>query len=139
MKRIGIFGWGIVAPKSPNVEVFEQNLAQATTWLEPFQGFGPSNFLVGRPEFDFSVYKPWMDERFGPRKYSQLDEKMGNMVKYAIGAFIQSLQQNPGMDKLLQELESQAHVYVGTGLGDFSLQYDRVLVYYKAQKRWNRF
>ncbi|MBW2712034.1 MAG: beta-ketoacyl synthase, partial [Deltaproteobacteria bacterium] len=139
MKRIGIFGWGIVAPKSPNVEVFEQNLAQATTWLEPLQGFGPSNFLVGRPEFDFSVYKPWMDERFGPRKYSQLDEKMGNMVKYAIGAFIQSLQQNPGMDKLLQELESQAHVYVGTGLGDFSLQYDRVLVYYKAQKRWNRF
>ena len=139
MKRIGIFGWGIVAPKSPNVEVFEQNLAQATTWLEPFQGFGPSNFLVGRPEFDFSVYKPWMDERFGPRKYSQLDEKMGNMVKYAIGAFIQSLQQNPGMDKLLQELESQAHVYVGTGLGDFSLQYDRVLVYYKAQKRWNYF
>ena len=139
MKRIGIFGWGIVAPKSPNVEVFEQNLAQSTTWLEPFQGFGPSNFLVGRPEYDFSVYKPWMDERFGPRKYSQLDEKMGNMVKYAIGAFIQSLKQNPGIDKLLQELESQAHVYVGTGLGDFSLQYDRVLVYYKAQKRWNCF
>lgn len=139
MKRIGIFGWGIVAPKSSNVETFERNLAQATTWLEPLQGFGRSNFLVGRPEFDFSVYKSWMDERFGPRKYSQLDEKMGNMVKYAIGAFIQSLQQNPGMDKLLQDLETQAHVYVGTGLGDFSLQYDRVLVYYKAQKRWNRF
>lgn len=139
MKRIGIFGWGIVAPKSPNMEAFERNLAQATTWLEPLQGFGRSNFLVGRPEFDFSVYKSWVDERFGPRKYSQLDEKMGNMVKYAIGAFIQSLQQNPGIDKLLQDLQTQAHVYVGTGLGDFPLQYDRVLIYYKAQKRWNRF
>ena len=139
MTRIGIFGWGVVAPKSPNVEVFEQNLAKAITWLEPLQGFGRSNFLVGHPEFDFSVYKPWMDEHFGPRKYSQLDEKMGNMVKYAVGAFIQSLQQNPGIDKLLQELETQAHVYVGTGLGDFPLQYERVLVYYKAQKKWNRF
>ena len=139
MKRIGIFGWGVVAPKSPNIEVFERNLAQATSWLEPHQGFGPSNFLVGRPEFDFSVYKYWLDERFGPRKYSQLDEKMGNMVKYAVGAFIQSLNQNPGVEKLLQDLGTQAHVYVGTGLGDFSLQYDRVLVYYKAQKRWNRF
>ena len=139
MRRIGIFGWGVVAPKSPDVEVFEQNLAQATSWLEPLQGFGPSNFLVGRPEFDFSVYKHWLDERFGPRKYSQLDEKMGDMVKYAIGAFIQSLNQNPGVEKLLQDLGTQAHVYVGTGLGDFPLQYDRVLVYYKAQKRWNLF
>ena len=139
LKRIGIFGWGVVAPKSPNVEIFERNLSQATTWLEPLQGFGPSNFLVGRPEFDFAEYKSWLDDRFGPRKYSQLDEKMGNMVKYAIGAFIQSLRQNPGIDHLLQELETQAHVYVGTGLGDFPLQYDRVLVFYKAQKRWNRF
>jgi hypothetical protein len=137
--RIGIFGWGVVAPKSPNIDVFEQNLSKTTTWLTPFQGFGPSNFLVGHPEFDFSVYKPWLDEHFGPRKYSQLDEKMGNMIKYAIGAFIQSLQQNPGIDRLLQELETAAHVYVGTGLGDFPLQYDRVLIYYKAQKRWNRF
>jgi 3-oxoacyl-(acyl-carrier-protein) synthase len=139
MTRIGIFGWGVVAPKSPNIEVFEQNLAKNTTWLAPLQGFGPSNFLVGRPEFDFSVCKSWLDERFGPRKYAQLKQKMGNMVKYAIGAFVQSLQQNPGLDELLQELDTQAHVYVGTGLGDFPLQYDRALVYYKAQKRWNRF
>lgn len=139
MKRIGIFGWGVVAPKSPNIEIFEKNLSRSTTWLERLEGFGPSNFLVGRPEFDFSVYKAWLDERFGPRKYSQLDEKMGNMVKYAIGAFIQSLEQNPGIEKELQELETRAHVYVGTGLGDFPLQYDRVLIYYKAQRRWNRF
>ena len=46
-KRIGVFGWGIVAPKSPNIEAFERNLEEAGTWLEPFRGFGPSNFLVG--------------------------------------------------------------------------------------------
>ena len=56
-KRIGIFGWGIVAPRSPDIDHFEENLEDSTSWLEPFDGFGPNNFLVGRPEFDFASYK----------------------------------------------------------------------------------
>lgn len=139
MKRIGIFGWGIVAPKSPTIEAFEKNLDRATNWLEPFGGFGPSNFLVGEPEFVFSDYKSWIEDRFRPRKYSQLDEKMGNMVKYAIGAFIQALNQNPGIEKLLESLQTRAHIYVATGLSDFPMHYEKALRYYKAQQRWNRF
>jgi 3-oxoacyl-[acyl-carrier-protein] synthase II len=139
VRRVGIFGWGVVAPKSPNVEAFEKNLRRATSWLEPFDGFGPSNFLVGRPEFDFKVYKPWIDERFEPRRYSQLDSKMGNTVKYAVGAFIQALEQNPGIEPLLHDLGPEVHVYVGTGLGDFPLQYELFLRYHHAQKCWNRF
>jgi 3-oxoacyl-(acyl-carrier-protein) synthase len=137
--RIGIFGWGVVAPKSPDIGAFERNLSRATSWLEPFDGFGPNNFLVGNPEFDFERYKPWIDKRFEPRRYSQLESKMGNTAKYAVGAFIQALEQNPGMEPLLQELGSQAHVYVGTGIGDFPLQYELILRYYRAQKNWNRF
>ncbi len=137
--RIGIYGWGIVAPKSANVAAFEKNLSRATSWLEPFDGFGPSNFLVGRPEFDFESYRGWIDERFEPRRFSQLDTKMGNTVKYAVGAFIQSLEQNPGIEELLAELGGQVHVYVGTGLGDFPLQYTLFLRYHHAQKCWNRF
>ena len=79
MKRIGIFGWGIVAPKSPNIETFEKNLDKATNWLVAFSVFGPCNFLVGEPDFIFSDYKSWIENRFRPRKYSQLEEKMGNM------------------------------------------------------------
>jgi len=138
-KRIGIFGWGVVAPKSPDVGAFEINLGAATSWLEPFDGFGPSNFLVGRPEFDFLSYKSWIDQRFEPRRFSQLNSKMGNTVKYAIGAFVQALEKNPEMEPLLKDLGSQVHVYVGTGLGDFPLQYELVLRYYHAQKHWNRF
>ncbi len=138
-KRIGIFGWGVVAPRSPDIETFETNLRKATSWLEPFDGFGPSNFLVGRPDFDFQVYRPWIDEHFEPRRFSTLDSKMGNTVKYAIGAFIQALGQNPGIDGLLRELGGRAHIYVGTALGDFPLQYEHVVSYYHAQRRWNRF
>ncbi len=139
MKRIGIFGWGIVAPKSPDIDSFEQNLAQATSWMEPFNGFGPSHFLVGRPEFDFRVYKPWIDTHFEPRKFSQLNEKMGDNVKFAIGGFIQALNQNPGIGEELGALGTQAHVYVATGLGDFPMQFEIMLRYHRAQKCWNRF
>jgi 3-oxoacyl-(acyl-carrier-protein) synthase len=139
MKRIGIFGWGIVAPKSPNIEAFEKNLERATNWLDHFSGFGPSNFLVGAPDFKFSDYRDWIEDRFKPRKYAQLDEKMGNMVKYAVGAFIQALNQNPGVEELLKSLGTQTHIYVGTGLSDFPLHYEKAQRYYKAQKRWNRF
>ncbi len=55
--RIGVFGWGIVAPASPNIEAFARNLAGSESWLTPFEGFGPSNFLVGQPEFRFEDYK----------------------------------------------------------------------------------
>jgi hypothetical protein len=53
IQRIGVFGWGIVAPKSPNIEAFARNLATSESWLTPFEGFGPCNFLVGHPEFHF--------------------------------------------------------------------------------------
>lgn len=138
-KRIGIYGWGIVAPKSPDIGAFEKNLLEADSWLEPFAGYGPNNFLVGTPEFDFSDYRPWIDERFEPRRYSQIDSKMGAMVKYALGAFIQSLEQNPGIERVLQELGPQAHIYVGTGLGDLSTNYSIGQTYGRAQRRWNRF
>ncbi len=139
MKRVGIFGWGIVAPRSPNVEAFERNLQSNGSWLEPFNGFGPDNFLVGVPEFSFDDYQGWVEERFKPNRFSQLESKMGLPVKYAIGAFVQALAQNPGLERELQELGTAAHVYVGTGLGDIVTQYEQSLAYHRAQRRWARF
>ena len=138
-RRLGIFGWGIVAPRSPDVHTFRKNLDLSTSWLESYSGFGPSHFLVGPPEFDFDRYREWIDERFEPRRYSQVRGKSGTTVKYAVGAFIQALGQNPGLEQELQSLGDQAHVYVGTGLGDFPLLYETSLAYRTAQERWNRF
>src|ERR1700744_197300 len=116
-KRVGVFGWGIVAPKSPNVAAFRRNLTGSETWLSPFDGFGPNNFLVGNPEFDFGAYREWIDSRFPPRHFQNLKEKMDTPSLFAIGAFIQALEQNSGIEALLRELGAQAHVYIGTGLG----------------------
>lgn len=138
-KRVGVFGWGLVAPKSPNVDVFERNLDHADTWLEPFTGYGQSNFLVGYPDFDFDSYRPWFDERFPPAKFGQLKEKMGPMVQYAIGSFIQSLGQNPGIEPYLQALGMKCHVYVGTGLGEITITAAETIRYERAWRRWNEF
>ncbi len=139
MARIGIYGWGVVAPRSPDVEAFATNLESSESWLAPFQGFGPSNFLVGTPEFDFERYKGWIDERFPPGKFPQLRQKMGATTQYAIGAFIQALGQNAGIEQVLQDLGTEAQVLVGTGLGELPTSYNASIAYHRAMRRWARF
>jgi 3-oxoacyl-[acyl-carrier-protein] synthase II len=138
-KRIGVFGWGVVAPKSPNIDTFERNLERPDSWLTPFRGFGPSNFLVGYPEFDFETYHDWFDQRFPPAKFGQLKDKMGPMVQSCIGAFIQSLTQNPGIEGYLQSLGMKAHVYIGTGVGELTVTAAETLAYDRALRKWNEF
>lgn len=138
-RRVGVFGWGLVAPKCPDINTFERNLQSTDTWLSPYTGYGQSNFLVGVPEFDFDSYRPWFDARFAPAKYSQVKDKMGPMVQYAIGAFIQSLGQNRGLEHYLQSLGTRCHIYVGTGLGDITVTQREALAYERALRRWNEF
>ena len=58
--RIGIFGWGVIAPGCDSVDTFREKLYAGGSWLEKFEDFGPSNFLVGDPDFDFEKYHSWM-------------------------------------------------------------------------------
>jgi 3-oxoacyl-[acyl-carrier-protein] synthase II len=139
LRRVGVFGWGIVAPRSPNVEAFAANLAAADSWLTPFNGFGPDNFLVGIPEFSFNDYKDWIAERFPPSRFHQLKEKMDLPTQYAIGTFVQALSQNPGIEAELTRLGSRAHIYIGTGLGNIATIADAALDLDRAQRRWDRF
>jgi 3-oxoacyl-[acyl-carrier-protein] synthase II len=134
-----VFGWGIVAPKSPDIAAFKKNLESAESWLSAFEGFGPNNFLVGVPEFQFSDYQNWIEERFAPRHFQKLKEKMDWPAQYAMGSFIQALGQNPGMERELQDLAQQAHVYVGTGVGSLDTISKASIRLVEAQRRWNAF
>ena len=139
MTRVGVFGWGVVAPRSPNIDAFERNLASSETWLSPFNGFGPDNFLVGWPAFDFETYRPWVEARFPAARFHQLQSKLGTPTQYAIGCFIQALEQNPGLEDELRRLDTQTHVYLGTGVGDIPTIHDASLSLYHSQRRWDRF
>lgn len=138
-RRIGVFGWGLVAPGARDIDAFREAMARPDSWLSPFAGFGPSNFLVGDPAFDFGDYKPWIDARFPPSRFALLDRKFGGPTKYAIAGFIQALGQNPQIEAELRALREQAQVIVGGGLTDVPT-YDRIgRELDRAQRRWNRF
>lgn len=138
-KRLGIFGWGVVAPKSPDIDAFTHNLESAASWLAPFNGFGPDNFLVGTPEFDVTAYEDWVSNRFAPRHFQRLIDKMDYPALYAVGAFIQALGQNPGLEQILRDLGSEAHVYVGTGLGSLHTIHRESIALHERQARWDAF
>jgi 3-oxoacyl-(acyl-carrier-protein) synthase len=137
--QVGIYGWGIVAPRSPDIDAFARNLAESGSWLTPFGGFGRNPFLVGEPDFDFAAYRGWIDERFPPNRYGQLVSKMDPTALYAVGCFIQALGQNPGLENVLQELGPLAHVYLGIGLGAYPTVHDATLQLDRAQRVWDRF
>ncbi|MEO8181231.1 MAG: beta-ketoacyl synthase N-terminal-like domain-containing protein [Deltaproteobacteria bacterium] len=139
MRRKAILGWGVVAPKSANIDEFGVNLQSSESWLSPFHGFGRDSFLVGQPKFDFRDYQPWIEQRFPPSRFNQLKDKMDLTTLYAVGAFIQALGQNPGIEQELQALRGQAHVYAATAIGAFPTLHAASLQYHRAQRRWNRF
>jgi len=91
------------------------------------------------PELSFADYREWIDARFPPNRFRQLEEKMGAPTLYAIGAFIQALGQNPGIEEELARLETQARVYVGTGIGNIGTIADAALALDLAQRRWDSF
>lgn len=137
--KIGVFGWGVVAPKSPTIEAFKANLESSQTWLTPFEDYGPNNFLVGIPQFSLNDYKDWITSRFPSSQVIQLEQKMDPISLYAVGAFIQSLGQNPGIESVLRELGIRAHVYIGTSLGSIPSSYHTSVAIHKAQLRWDKF
>jgi 3-oxoacyl-[acyl-carrier-protein] synthase II len=139
LRRVGIFGWGIVAPRSPNIDAFARNLECGESWLEPFNGFGPDNFLVGMPAFSFADYRGWIAERFPPARFHQLEDKMDLPVLYAIGSFIQALGQNPGLEEELKSLGTAAHIYMGTGIGCVQTYANQTRSLDRGQRRWDRF
>jgi 3-oxoacyl-[acyl-carrier-protein] synthase II len=137
--RVAIAGWGVIAPRCRDIDEFERRLASSESWLEPFDGFGRDNFLVGKPDFDLDDYEAWIDARFPPRKFVQIREKLGMPIQYAIGAFIQALRQNPGVEEWLREIGVRAHVYVGTGIGDIETTRRCALELDAAQREWDAF
>jgi len=64
---------------------------------------------------------------------------MAEPTLYAVGAFIQALGQNPGIEEELARLGTRARVYVGTGIGAIGTLADATRALDRAQRRWDRF
>ena len=64
---------------------------------------------------------------------------MGDNALFAIGALIQALQGNPGLEEAVRAADLGTHIYVGSGLGDLRETCTANAAFERALRVWNRF
>lgn len=140
-RRVGVYGWGIIAPGAKNVAALDKLLREGRTALKTASRpeLGDGLFAVGDPDFSVDDYTGWIAERKGDAFAARLRKKMGDNVLFALGATVQAMQCHPELEKLARELDEQCHVYVGSGVGDLPQSYDAARALDRATRAWNQF
>jgi 3-oxoacyl-[acyl-carrier-protein] synthase II len=140
-RRVGVYGWGVVAPGARNVAALEALLREGRTALKTASRpeLGEGLFAVGDPEFVVDDYVPWIAERKGEAFATRLKKKMGDNVLFALGATVQAMQCDPQLEKIAKELDEGCHVYVGSGVGDLPQSYGAARALDKATREWNQY
>lgn len=140
-RRIGIYGWGVVAPGAKDVAALDQLLRGGKTALKTASRpeLGEGLFAVGNPEFSIDDYVGWIAERKGEAFATRLKKKMGDNVLFALGAAVQAMQCDAKLETIAKELDEGCHVYVGSGVGDLPQSYAAARALDKATRAWNQF
>ena len=137
-RRVFLYGVGIVSPGASNLNEFLSLVRQGKTALKMKENFFDT-FLAGTPQFDFSVYKPWLEERHGPKRFSLLNEKSGDLIKYGVGSLIQAVSSNSGLEKAISALDPKLNIQYSTGLGDWPIIQQSARELDKSLLKWNAF
>ncbi|HEU4537924.1 MAG TPA: beta-ketoacyl synthase N-terminal-like domain-containing protein [Polyangiaceae bacterium] len=139
--RIGIYGWGVVAPGAKDVAAFRALLERGETALRPSPRaeLGYGLFAVGDPEFRFEDYTPWIAARHGEGYLARLRSKMGENVLFSVGTLVQALGCDERLEGLLRTLDERCHIYVGSGVGDLPESYHASGELGRSLRVWNHF
>ena len=139
-KRIGIYGWGVVAPGAKDIAALEALLLSGKSAVKtsPRPGLDQGLFACGDPDFSFESYVPWLAERHGEPYVARLRQKMGDNVQFAVGAAIQAISTQPGLEALVREADEACHVYIGSGVGDLCESYRASASLARATREWNQ-
>ncbi|MDP9037357.1 MAG: beta-ketoacyl synthase [Myxococcota bacterium] len=140
-RRIGIYGWGVVAPGAANVPALKNLLGAGHSALARNDGseFGYGLFSVGDPDFSFDEYASWIAERHGDAYLARVRSKMGENVRFAVGAAIQAIRCDPRLEGLVRELDDECCVFIGSGVGDLAESYRAASSLARATRAWNHF
>jgi 3-oxoacyl-[acyl-carrier-protein] synthase II len=140
-RRIGVYGWGVVAPGARDVRALEALLRDGRSSLAPRGGaeLGHGLFPVGDPDFSFDDYAAWIARRHGDSYLARMRSKMGDNVQFAVGAVIQAFECDPRLEALAREVDNGCHVYVASGVGDLPESYRAASSLARATRTWNRF
>ncbi|MES2615559.1 MAG: beta-ketoacyl synthase N-terminal-like domain-containing protein [Bdellovibrionota bacterium] len=137
-RKVFLYGVGVVAPGSSNLSEFLSFVDQGKSALTPKKSLYNA-FLAGTPKFDFSVYKPWLEERHGPKRYPLLVEKSGDLIKYGAGSLIQAISTTPGLEHAISQIDPKLQIQYSTGLGDLPIIHKSARELDKSLFNWNSF
>lgn len=140
-RRVGVYGWGVVAPGARNVDALDALLRSGKTALKNASSapLGAGLFAVGDPDFDVEDFAGWIAERKGEAYAGRLRKKMGDNVLFALGATAQAMRCDPKLEAAARALDEHCHVYVGSGVGDLPQSYAAVRSLDRATREWNQF
>jgi 3-oxoacyl-[acyl-carrier-protein] synthase II len=140
-RRIGVYGWGVVAPGARDVAALEALLRGGRSALTPSRGaeFGSGLFVTGDPDFTLADYDAWIAARHGDAYLARMRTKMGENVQFAVGATIQALQCDARLEPLLRELDDECQVFIGSGVSDLPESYRAAASLGRATRKWNHF
>jgi 3-oxoacyl-[acyl-carrier-protein] synthase II len=140
-RRIGVYGWGVVAPGARDVRALAALLRDGRSALAPSPrvDLGQGLFPVGEPDFSFEGYAAWIAERKGDAYLTRMRSKMGDNVQFAVAAAIQALQCDPQLEGIVRGLDEACQVFIGSGVGDLPESYRAAASLERATRAWNRF
>ncbi|HEY4013515.1 MAG TPA: beta-ketoacyl synthase N-terminal-like domain-containing protein [Polyangiaceae bacterium] len=140
-RRVGVYGWGVVAPGAKDVRALAALLRDGRSALapSPHPHLGHGLFPVGDPDFSFDAYAAWIAERQGDAYLTRMRSKMGDNVQFAVAAAIQALQCDPRLEGIVRQLDEGCQVFVGSGVGDLPESYRAAASLERATRAWNHF
>jgi 3-oxoacyl-[acyl-carrier-protein] synthase II len=140
-KRIGVYGWGIVAPGARDVAALQALLERGGSALAASARpeLGAGLFASGDPDFALADYDGWIAARHGDAYLARMRTKMGENVQFAVGAAIQALQCDPRLERVLEELDDECQVFIGSGVSDLPESYRAGASLERAVRIWNHF
>jgi 3-oxoacyl-[acyl-carrier-protein] synthase II len=140
-RRIGVYGWGVVAPGAKDVTALEALLRTGRSALVSSgrQELGGSLFATGEPDFSLTEYDAWITARHGDAYVARMRSKMGENVQFAVAATIQALGCDARLEALLRELDDRCQVFIGSGVSDLPQTYRAAASFDRALRAWNHF
>jgi len=136
-RRVFLYAASVVAPGASNLDEFLKVIQNPTSTLTLKESLG-HQFLVGAPKFDFSKYKDWLETNHDPKRYTLLNEKSGDLIKFGMGCLIDAVTSRPGLKEAISKLDPNIAVQFATGLADLPMihrsarEYDQGLFCWEA-------
>lgn len=137
-RKVFLYAASVVAPGASDLDEFLKVIKNPSSTLSLKESLCNA-FLVGTPKFDFSKYKDWLEKHHDLKRYSLLNEKSGDLIKFGMGCLIDAVSSRDGLEKAIQTLDPNIVIQFATGLADLPVIHKSAREYDQGLFKWNAF